>query len=270
VCFPAQLRGGFRSQIRILDRQLQGRRCTGPGIKVENRMRLSLATALGGLAPLGAMIMVLPAGALGQAAPSFKSGSLLSEGNTHYEMSVSSDKNAATVIFDGLENQLDGQTAPLFATRVFSISMPLTGAEKGIKLGVFLEGAVFRLKGTDISLITTVNGQTHVMDFAKFSTGDLGSEACAKFWPAQEQDSVKRKTRAKYSAPKKPDIVSKQTLKAENDSSFVQCILLDAASASALRINVVLAVNRHNRDTAGYLNVTSINASVQAEAKRAK
>jgi hypothetical protein len=192
-------------------------------------------------------------------------------------MSVSTDKKAGTVIFDGLEKQLDGIGAALFATRVFSISIPLTGAEKGAKLGVFLEGSVFRLKGTDISLITTVNGQTHVMDFAKSSgaSGEPVSEECAKFGSPQARDAIKRKSGAKYSdAPNKPDIATKPRsntpLEPENDSSFVQCILLDVTSASDLRVNVVLALNRRNRDTAGYLNVTTINASVQSEGRGAK
>lgn len=241
-------------------------------------MRFSFATASRGVAAiLAALILASPAGAQGQGGPTFKPGPLPSEGNTHYLMSVSSDKKAGTVIFDGLEKQLDGLGSPLFATRVFSISIPLTGAEKGVKLGVFLEGSVFRLKGTDISLITTVNGQTHVMDFAKFSSasGDPVSEECAKFGSAQARDAVKRKSGAKHSdAPKKPDIASKPRpnapLEPENDSSFVQCILLDVTSASDLRVNVVLALHRHNRDTAGYLNVTTINASVQSEGKGAK
>jgi hypothetical protein len=193
----------------------------------------------------------------------------------HYECQLG--QKAGTVIFDGLEKRLDGIGAALFATRVFSISIPLTGAEKGAKLDVFLEGSVFRLKGTDISLITTVNGQTDIMDFATFSGASEKptSEECAKFGSPQARDAIKRKSGAKYSdASTQPEIATKPTsntpLVPENDSSFVQCILLDVTSASDLRVNIVLALHRHNRGTAGYLNVTTINASVQSEGKGAK
>jgi hypothetical protein len=240
-------------------------------------MRFSLATVCRGFPTiLTAAILASFAGAQEQSGPAFKPGALLSAGNTNYIMSVSSDKKSGAVIIDELENQLNGIGSPLFATRVFSISMPLAGAEKGVKLGVFLEGHVFRLKGTDISLITTVNGQTHVMDFAKFSSASGGpaSEECTKFEPGQDLPAVKRRVGAKYSAaPKRPDIASKPGLNAppeENDSDFVQCILLDVPSASDLRVNAVLALHRHNADTAGYLNVTTITASVRSEDKATK
>jgi hypothetical protein len=99
-------------------------------------MRYSFTPASTGVAAiLAALVAASTAGAQGQGAPTFKPGALPSEGNTQYLMSVSSDKKAGAIIFDGLEKQLDGMGAPLLATRVFSISMPLTGAEKGVKLG---------------------------------------------------------------------------------------------------------------------------------------
>lgn len=242
-------------------------------------MRFFLVTASVGLAAtLAAAILVSPTGAQGQGAgPKFKQGALPSEGNTQYEMIVSEDKKAALIAL-GLETQLDGIGAPLFATRVFSVSVPLTGAEKGVKLGVFLEGAVVRQKGTDISLITTVNGRTHFMDFAKFplASGEPISDGeCAKFGPAEGRGALKRKSGTNSSdSPRKPDTTSKlgpnAQLQLENDNSFLQCILLDAPSASDLRVNVILAVHRHNRDTAGYVNVATINASIQSVAQGAK
>ena len=242
-------------------------------------MRFFLVTASVGVATtLAAAILASAAGAQGQGAgPKFKRGPLPSEGNTQYNMMVSEDKKVATIGLE-LETQLDGIGAPLFATRVFSVSMPLTGAEKGVKLGVFLEGAVVRQKGTDISLITTVNGRAHFMDFAKFPLGSgepISHGECDKFGPAQGRDALKRKSGTNSSdSPRKPDIASKlgpnAQLEVESDNAFVQCILLDVPSASDLRVNVILAVHRHTRDTAGYVNVTTINASIQSGAQGKK
>jgi len=222
---------------------------------------------------LATAILASSAGAQEQSGPAFRPGALLTTDNTNYLMSVSSDKQAGIVIFDGLEKQLDGIGAPLFATRPFSISMPLEGAEKGVKIGVIFNGYIWRLKGTDISLITTVNGQTSFMDFAKFApaSGGVMGEECKQFGSEQALDVVRRKVDTKYSvAPKKPAIADTRVpnaLAAENDGDFLHCILLDVRSASDLRINVVFALHRHNRGTSGYLNVTTISALVQSGTK---
>lgn len=241
-------------------------------------MRMFFAAASTGLAPLlTAAMLASPVGAQGQGAVPKFGKTLPSEGNTQYELIISEDKKSALILFDGLETEWSGR-APLFATRAFSISIPLTGAEKGVKLEVFLEGAVAHEKGTDVSVITTVNGRAHVMDFAKFSApppGESISDGCDKSGSTQERDALKRKLGAKHSdRPRKPDIAGKLSPNAqaglEVDYSFVQCILLDAPSASALRVNVIFAVNRHNRETSGYVNVTTMGAIVRSEAKRAK
>jgi hypothetical protein len=234
-------------------------------------MRFCIATA----SALLASILVAPVGA--QGGPTFKSGSLSSEGNTQYRLIVSDDRKAAIVMFDGLENQLDGIGAPLFGTRVFSISLPLAGARKGAKLGVYLEGAAAGLKGTDLSLITTVNGQTHAMDFARLasSSGGVESDDCAKMPSAEERTDAMRKADANKTGAKAPDspktpAIASQPEHIATDLSYVQCILLDAASASDLRIHVVLAVNRHSRDAAGYVNVAVLGAHFLPEEKGAK
>jgi hypothetical protein len=244
-------------------------------------MRMVFAAASMGLATLlTAGILASPTAAQGEGAgPKFKKGSLPSEGNTQYNLIISEDKKSAVILFDGLEMEWSGRT-PLFATRVFSISIPLAGAEKGVKLEVFLEGAVAHEKGTDVSLVTTVNGRAHVMDFAKFSappSGESVNDGCDKSGSgsAQERDVIKRKLGAKHSdRPRKPDIAGKPSPNAqaglETDYSFVQCILLDAPSASALRLNVIFALNRHNPETQGYMNVTTMGAIVRSEAKLTK
>jgi hypothetical protein len=238
-------------------------------------MNLSVSTAGKCTAAiLATFILSAAVAAQGQPSPTFTSGSIPSEGNTHYLLNISSDKKAGTIIFDAVERHLDGIGAPLFASQVFSISIPLTGAEKGVKLGVFLLGAVFRAKGTDASLITTVNGRTSVMDFAKLAppssaSSDLVNEDCSKFPQSATVDAVRRKTGAKQpEGPKRP--ASKGDAQVESDSSFMQCILLDAPPTSDLRINVILVLNRQNRDTAGYLNVAVIDFSIQPEAKAGK
>jgi hypothetical protein len=241
-------------------------------------MRFSITAASTGVAGmLASAILASPVGAQNQGTPAFKSGALLSvgsasAGNTNYLMDVSDDKKAWVALLDGLETQLSGTGAPLFATRFFSISMPLAGAEKGVKLGAYLEGHVFHTAGMDISLITTVNGQTHVMDFA---AGKLESEDCKKLRSAQELvDAVRGKVGAKYSAaPTKPGIASKPSPNAppkENDGDFVQCILVDVPSASDLRVNAVLVLHRHNENTQGYVNVTSMGGHILSDDKGAK
>jgi hypothetical protein len=90
-------------------------------------MRISVAAASAFLA----FTVASPVGA--QGGPTFESGSLQSDDNTQYLLNISEDKKAAVVMFDGLETQLDGIGAPLFGTRVFSISLPLAGARKDMR-----------------------------------------------------------------------------------------------------------------------------------------
>lgn len=221
------------------------------------------STAGVALALASSMHLSPPAGAAGEGGPAFQPGSLPSAGNTHYEMSVSEDKQAAIVIFDGVEAQVDGIGAAPLATRLFTIAMPIEGGEKGVKMGVFLEGSAFNLKGTDISLVTTVNGVAHVLDFAKFApdVDGLENEECKQFRVQDELETTRRKAGGTPPAQKpgkpKPD----EAMKPEIDSSYVQCILFEAPSASDLRVNIVLLVNRRDKDSAGYLNVSSLNMS---------
>jgi hypothetical protein len=109
------------------------------------------------------------------------------------------------------------------------------------------------------------------MDFAKFSappSGESISDGCDKSGSTQERDAVKRKLGAKYSdRPRKPDVAGKPSPNAqaggETDYSFVQCILLDAPSVSAVRVNAIFVLNRHNRETQGYANVSTMGAIIR-------
>jgi hypothetical protein len=214
--------------------------------------------------------------AQGQPSPTFKSGSIPSEGNTGYLLNISSDKKAGVIVFDALERSLQGIGASLFATQTFSISIPLTGAEKGAKLGVFVMGAFAGLKGTDASVITTVNGRASVMDFAKLAppsspNSDLVNDDCSKFPPAQTADAAKRKAGVKQSeAYKKPASKADAQAAVGFDYSFMQCILVDVPSTTDLRLNVILALNRQNENAGGYVNVAVIDFSIQGETKVAK
>jgi hypothetical protein len=240
-------------------------------------MRVS-ATVVGRCAAAMFAVSVLaPVGAQGQQlTPTFKSGSIPSEGNTGYLLNISADKKTGIIVFDALERSLQGIGAPLFATQVFSISVPLTGAEKGVKIGVFVMGAVAGLKGTDASVITTVNGRTSVMDFVKLAppsspNTDLVNADCSNFPLAQTADAARRKAGVKQpEASKKPASKVDAQAAVGFDYSFMQCILVDVPSTADLRLNVILALNRQNQDAGGYVNVAVIDFSIQGETKVAK
>lgn len=225
-------------------------------------MKRSLPKAAAGIAALLTAALLAPSvWAAEPAGPAFAVGAR-SPGNTGYEMEVSEDKKAGIVMFDGLKQESFG-SAPLFETRVFSISLPLQNAGTGVKVGVFLDGFVDKEKGTDVSLITTVNGEAHVMDFANGAE----DKNCGKFPPANEIEAVKRKAGARYAAPQKPKFANKPEAEKPRESAlsrgFVQCILLDAPQASDVRVNMVLVTNRRDRETFGGLEVASLSFGIQ-------
>jgi hypothetical protein len=228
-------------------------------------MRAFLATA--GIAAIGIAVLLAPAAvAQGDRAPSFKKGAVLSDGHTGYSMSVSEDGKAATIVFDGLVLELDGVGAPPFATRAFSLAMPLTGARRGVKLNVFFQGFVFRLKGTDASLITTVNGRPHVMDFAQLASApreQLENEQCGKIRQAYERDKGVAKLSAKREQPAIAAKPSESDPDVANNNAYMQCLSLDLPPTADLRLNAVLVLNNRNRDAAGHLDVTSIDLDLQ-------
>lgn len=228
-------------------------------------MRFSLAAASRAAAGiLAAGILISPAGAQEQGDPTFQADTDFSTpANAGYALTVSADKKNATVLVTDL--QLDANRFAPFATRVVSISLPLAGAENGVKLRVTIEGHVTRYEeGAGISLITIVNGQTHVMDFAKFSPGSPPTSGdCPHPSSAQDRD-VKRKVADKHSkAPKKPGILSKLRGNGQAllDDDFTQCNLVELPSASELRVNVILVLRRPPSD-GSQVNVTTIHINV--------
>src|SRR3954470_7013341 len=77
-----------------------------------------------------------------------------------FDIAVSEDKKAFTVIFGGLEAMLLGKSAPPIATRIFSFSIPLTGAEPGQEIPFFVQGTAEYEKGAAVHMVFTVTDQS--------------------------------------------------------------------------------------------------------------
>jgi hypothetical protein len=78
-----------------------------------------------------------------------------------FDMAFSSDKKAFTVTFSGLEAiVLQGQLASPIATRVFSFSVPVSGADVGTEIPFFVQGMADLDKGTNAQLMFAVNDQS--------------------------------------------------------------------------------------------------------------
>lgn len=82
-----------------------------------------------------------------------------------FDLAVSDDKQAFTATFSGLEVVLEGKSAPPIATRVFSFTIPLTGADPYKEIPFAVQGFVASQKGANAHLAFSVNNQTTVMDF---------------------------------------------------------------------------------------------------------
>jgi hypothetical protein len=241
---------------------------------------LSIPRGVGAALMAAAAILAVPAGVGAQepAGPTFEQRGLLSEGTNGLDFSVDPDGTAAGIYFNGLENSLDGTGAPMFASRTFSIAVPLAGARRGAKIAVYLQGYIFRTEETDASLITVVNGRPYAMDFAKLSAEpgeQLESEECSAPWTAQmaqevkeweEQDNKDSFAAKSPAGRKKLDDAANPSANAPetvNDSAFLQCILADVTSASELRLNVILTMHRQDKDASGYLNVSTIDLNLR-------
>src|SRR5262245_9186971 len=82
-----------------------------------------------------------------------------------FNLAVSDDKKAFTASFSGLEVVLEGKFAPPIATRVFSFSLPLSGADPYKEIPFAVSGFVASEKEANAHLVFSVNNQTTVMDF---------------------------------------------------------------------------------------------------------
>jgi hypothetical protein len=160
-------------------------------------MRIRLSALVAGAAAIcGSAILSMPVMAQDRADPTFASGqSLLSEGNSLFTVAVDPDGKAATIYFAGLVNELDGVGAPLFATRTFSVAIPLTGTKQGTKLRLAVGGYIARSREADISLMTIVNGQPYILDFAKVTSAPgatISTDDCSKFGSPPKEGSMSR------------------------------------------------------------------------------
>jgi len=77
-----------------------------------------------------------------------------------FDIAISPDKKAFTVMFGGLEAVIDGNSAPPIVTRSFSFSVPLKDARPGQEIPFFVSGFATAEKGANAHLVFTVNDQS--------------------------------------------------------------------------------------------------------------
>ena len=82
-----------------------------------------------------------------------------------FDLAVSPDKKAFTATFSGLEAVIDGKSGAPVATRVFSFSIPLSGADPDYEIPFSVSGFAFSEKEANAHLVFSVNNQTSVTDF---------------------------------------------------------------------------------------------------------
>jgi hypothetical protein len=90
-----------------------------------------------------------------------------------FSLALSPDKKAFTATFSGLQAVIEGRSAAPIATRVFSFSLPLSGAERGQEIPFFVSGFVFSEKEAAAHLVFSANNQTTVTDFPANSDSDF-------------------------------------------------------------------------------------------------
>lgn len=93
-----------------------------------------------------------------------------------FSFALSPDKKAFTATFSGLEVVIEGDSASPIASRVFSFSLPLSGAEPGQEIPFFVSGFAFSEKEATAHLVFSVNNQTTVTDFPVNSKADFVQE----------------------------------------------------------------------------------------------
>lgn len=199
----------------------------------------------------------------GDAEPAVEAGSLLT---------MSDDKKTLIVSFSGLEIEIRDDdsvglvnNSPSVATEVFSLSLPIERADQGVKVHLVLEGAVDVRTGIDASVIATVNGEPHAMDFRSLVAGKDGfsSDGCRNVSPEQKAAALKRAAERRANAGQKTAPKSA----GEIVQTFLHCAVLNAPSASDLRVNVALLIARRDEVSDGYINVTSLDAIIQPQGK---
>jgi hypothetical protein len=87
-----------------------------------------------------------------------------------FDIGFSDDKKAFTATFSGLVVSLDATGSAPIVTRVFSFTLPLSGADPGIEIPFFVSGFVLSQEGANGHLLFSVNDQSMVVDFQKTRT----------------------------------------------------------------------------------------------------
>lgn len=90
-----------------------------------------------------------------------------------FQFALSPDKKAFTASFSGLTVGIDGKSSQPVATRVFSFVLPLSGADPGTEVPIFVSGFVAAENGANGHLVFTVNDQSLTADFAGAAKNDF-------------------------------------------------------------------------------------------------
>ena len=80
-------------------------------------------------------------------------------------LAISEDKRAFTATFGGFGVSLDPKSSAPVVARVFSFTLPFSGAATEWELPFFVTGFVICEKGANAHLVFSVNDQTTVADF---------------------------------------------------------------------------------------------------------
>jgi hypothetical protein len=103
-----------------------------------------------------------------------------------FNIGLSDDKKAFTATFSGLGVGIDAKGSTPIVTRVFSFSLPLSGADPGMEIPFFVSGFVLSQKGANGHLLFSVNDQTLVVDFPENSNTDFVQQLKYKVGYASE------------------------------------------------------------------------------------
>lgn len=137
---------------------------------MEKALGHSLATSstarhLIGIAVLSAFVAGSPVNAAGADQITFgEAPSFSSEQNTSFKRS--GDEHAFTIDFNGLEIGLGHGPVPApVVTRIYSMVVPLSDAQKGVEIPFHFQGYSLCLDGVNAYAVFSVNGQTSTINF---------------------------------------------------------------------------------------------------------
>jgi hypothetical protein len=106
--------------------------------------------------------------------------------DVEFNINISDDKKAFTATFSGLGVSLDAPGSAPIVTRVFSFSLPLSGADPGVEFPFFVSGFISSQEGANGHLLFSVNDQSMVVDFPPNSGNDYVQQLNYKVGNASE------------------------------------------------------------------------------------